>query len=433
MTSRFQLLQSRFPKGGLFRDKSWRLSPSPVALSPSQIDDLSRIGQALYNFSLAANKLYHSPTAPAIVRDYLDRGKPRQILDWQNSAVIHSQVPVIIRPDLLITPEGFRLVEIDSLPGGIGTLDLLHETYSALDFPLIRTGCSMTEFFARTRTHFVFSEEGMNYFPEIQWLVEQSGGQCQLTSAADAEKLPTAPDPLAAHFGKHPIYRFFELWDPELLPSHRQLLDLAAAGTLTLTPPPKAFLEEKLLLALFWLPDLHPFWRQNLTAADLQCLESLIPKTWVLDPRPIPKSMVQHGTHLASWRQLASLSLKDRRVVVKISGFSENAWGSRGVHIGHDENQGTWQQTITSALASFGQNPYILQPFEDSLKFDHTYFDESGTTTTTSSVARINPYYQIHDNQAKISSVMAIVCPSDKKKIHGMNDASLVPCATASH
>ena len=42
-------------------------------------------------------------------------------------------------------------------------------------------------------------------------------------------------------------------------------------------------------------------------------------------------------------------SQKDRRLVLKVSGFSELAWGSRGVTIGHDVSSEEWRRLVAEA------------------------------------------------------------------------------------
>ena len=42
---------------------------------------------------------------------------------------------------------------------------------------------------------------------------------------------------------------------------------------------------------------------------------------------------------------------------------------------------------------------------------------------------RLTPYYFVVAGAARLGGVLATLCPHDKKKIHGMADAILVPCA----
>ena len=44
---------------------------------------------------------------------------------------------------------------------------------------------------------------------------------------------------------------------------------------------------------------------------------------------------------------------------------------------------------------------------------------------------RLSPYYFVNGGEAKLGGILATVCPLDKKLIHGMRDAVMVPCAVA--
>jgi hypothetical protein len=41
---------------------------------------------------------------------------------------------------------------------------------------------------------------------------------------------------------------------------------------------------------------------------------------------------------------------------------------------------------------------------------------------------RLCPYYFVDGDTARLSGVLATFCPADKKIIHGMKDAALLPC-----
>jgi hypothetical protein len=45
--------------------------------------------------------------------------------------------------------------------------------------------------------------------------------------------------------------------------------------------------------------------------------------------------------------------------------------------------------------------------------------------------ARLSPYYFVSGETAELAGILATVCPADKKIIHGMKDAVMVPCAVA--
>ena len=65
------------------------------------------------------------------------------------------------------------------------------------------------------------------------------------------------------------LYRFFELFDLKNIPNYDILLYAARKQLVTMTPPVKAYLEEKLLFALFHHPVLAEFWVQEMGAKAL--------------------------------------------------------------------------------------------------------------------------------------------------------------------
>ena len=42
---------------------------------------------------------------------------------------------------------------------------------------------------------------------------------------------------------------------------------------------------------------------------------------------------------------------------------------------------------------------------------------------------RLTPYYFVVGETTQLGGILATLCPNDKKKIHGMVDAIMVPCA----
>ena len=131
-----------------------------------------------------------------------------------------------------------------------------------------------------------------------------------------------------------------------------------------------------------------------------------------------------------NWSDLASATQKERHFVIKPSGFSELAWGSRGVSVGHDLPQSEWAAAIDSALKAFPHTPYVLQEFHKGRQYQLDYFDPTtGELRTMAGRARLSPYYFVTGESAELAGILATICPTDKKVIHGMKDAIMIPCA----
>jgi hypothetical protein len=230
------------------------------------------------------------------------------------------------------------------------------------------------------------------------------------------------------------IYRFFELFDLANVELADEMLKMAQQGEMTITPPLKAHLEEKLWLVLFWSPQLQDYWHRQLSAEHRNLLKRCIPQGWVMDPTPIPPFAVYPGLNIQSWQEAKHFGSKQRELVLKISGFSEVGWGSRSVSIGHDLSQEQWAVALDEALASFPTGPYIMQRFHRGKVVQHPAWDKGlQETTIMKSRVRLCPYYFVpkDSEEARLSGILATICPADKKILHGMKDAMMLPCVSS--
>ncbi len=261
------------------------------------------------------------------------------------------------------------------------------------------------------------SEEAGDYRAEMDWLAGAlNAGAEERWSVGPAEEYVGTDGP---------IYRFFELFDWEAIPMAGRL-----AGRRDVTPPFKPLFEEKLWLALLWSPALGEVWREELRGSHLKRVREVVPYGWVMDPAPLPPHAALPRLEVNSWQQVAAFSQKLRRLVLKISGFDERAWGSRGVVIGHDVSGPEWKAALELAAAEFETQPWVVQEFREAKVIQHPYFDpETGERRVMDGRVRLCPYYFVDEaGKVGLGGCLAAIVPADKKKIHGMRDAILVPC-----
>lgn len=433
-------IRDAFPSQGLFSGKEWRLSPQAFPLSPKTLRQLEHIGPLLHRFQRASDTLYRrsrNASLPTWLHRYLDRGKPDALIELGADPRIQDQLPRVIRPDLILTDDGFAMVELDSVPGGIGLTAWLNQTYCAkLGDPHIIGGAEdMLNGFAsifKNGADLVISQESADYRPESDWLVQQLNARA--TSSLPSWQVHSAET--YQNKSDRAVYRFFELFDLPNLPGLENLAKTSASGKLDLSAPFKAFLEEKMWLALFWSRPLQEVWRRELRESNWKRLQKIIPRSWIVDPAPLPHHGVIPKLEINSFHELKNFSQREREYVLKISGFSEIGWGSRSVSIGHDRSQSEWSAAIDTAMDSFEHHPYVLQEFHSGKLVRHPYLDpESGNIVEMEGRVRLCPYYFTPPPQSatgisevKLGGVLATICPADKKILHGMSEAILVPC-----
>src|SRR6266542_1937785 len=137
---KLEAIRAALPKEGLFAEKDWLLSPDTFQNEKKYRDDLQQLGHRLFVIQRACNQLYQLSVKgkqPAWVARYLDAGKPAELIEFSRRKEIRDDLPRVIRPDLVLTDEGYIIAEIASVPGGIGLTGWLNETYSTFDSQII--------------------------------------------------------------------------------------------------------------------------------------------------------------------------------------------------------------------------------------------------------------------------------------------------------
>ena len=486
MSLSYESIRSALAEQPLFEDKTWQLSPEAWPITPEQLAQLEAIGVACYEFQQALETLYlrsaagknllrNKPLVTPWVADYLDRGKPAALIAHARDPKNRGAFPTVLRPDLLITDEGFVLTELDSVPGGIGLTAFLNRMYSgaplATPAPTAAPAANgssvlgaddamIKNFHAALAAQrpeqrnpliaLVVSDEAATYRPEMNWLAHQLQLQGKRVFCLKPEDIFPLENSLFFDVEGNPekidiIYRFFELFDLENIRTQRFIFESWQAGEVAIVPPMRHFQEEKLALALFHHHLLQDYWEEALSGRVVKLLRALIPKSWVMDPAPLPPGAVLDGPRaggraLNDWRDLINASQKERDLIIKISGYHETAWGARSVVLGSDCSREEWQHGVERAIELAPANLHVLQAYRKPRRLEHPVFDRPGadnsapgsgaaanTAVPKAGRLRLCPYYFLIDGQPRLSGALATFCPPDKKIIHGMQDAALLP------
>lgn len=460
----YEAAQRAFSDQSLFEDKTWRYAPQAFPLTSKQVSEIKYIGQACYDFYRALETLYlrsvddknllrNRELKAPWVAEYLDRGKPDALVQHARDKAIRGATPMVIRPDLLMTDAGFAMTEIDSVPGGIGLTAFLNRLYTDVHGDaLIGAGdqnmveafyealCSKVPSMTAPYIAILVSDEAATYRPEMEWLASQLRQLGRRVHVFHPDEVMPLGESICVGIDGDPqkidlVYRFWELFDLANVSIAEFLLKAGRDAELSLTPPMRHFQEEKLNLALFHHHVLEDFWRESLSKQSYKILNKLIPKTWVMDPVELPPNAVLDaplvgGKPIYDWFQLANAGKKERNLIIKISGFHESAWGARSVTLGSDSSKAEWEEAIQQAVTMADTSLHILQIYEKPTRLRHPVYHDDGSIATMEGRMRLCPYYFVEENHqsAQLHGVLATFCPADKKIIHGMKDAALMPC-----
>ncbi|MFN8614782.1 MAG: hypothetical protein U0003_02585 [Vampirovibrionales bacterium] len=450
---------------------SWRIGAEPYPVAPALANDLNRLGPVLWQVQQAWQQLYSDSFQgkrgiPSWVSAWLDLGKPEALRQLATQKRFKSLLPLVLRPDILLTDYngndgGWAITELDSVPGGLGFTAALHQAYTQqgflcwqspsgfiLDFwHLLESAHAQQRPSPLAFVAIVVSDESDDYRTELTWLANQLQQHHKPIAVVHPKQLSLHGETLCATLEsglRQPIsmvYRFFELFDVANIP-HWPLIEYAARkGWISLTPPCKPYLEEKLWWALWHHPVLTPHWKALLGNDTVEWLTPHVPRSWVVDPRPLPPHATIPHLHVGeqaiqSFQNLEQATQKERQLVLKPSGFSPLAWGSRGVVIGHDVSATDWAVALQRAQTDFNQTPWVLQQFHKPAQHTvHEFLLTTGEITPLAVRTRLCPYYLANPSVSSLSSttvslggILATHCPANKKIIHGMRDGLMVPC-----
>src|SRR5947207_182504 len=149
-TDRLASIRTALPKEGLFAERDFLLSPDPFPIDRAFAKELEQLGHRLFVFQRACNELYQRSVKgkqPAWITAYLDAGKPAELIEFSRQKQCREEVPLVIRPDLMLTETGYTIAEIDSVPGGIGLTGWLNQIYASLGDDVIGRGNGSVDVF----------------------------------------------------------------------------------------------------------------------------------------------------------------------------------------------------------------------------------------------------------------------------------------------
>jgi hypothetical protein len=427
---RIEALRAGFPPGAGPAVEGWHFSPEPLALGRKLVTELEKLGHRLYVFQRAVNEIYHrsvSGSLPPWIASYLDAGKPQGVVDCGRSRPLRDVLPRVIRPGLILTDEGFTINELSHSPGGIGLMAWRNERYSAFEpgWEVIGGPGGVIDGFQQVfpgdagKDILISRRQSSACLAEMGWLaarLRERGADWAVAAAEDY--VPCGRD----------VYRCYDIFDLENVPSAEAIFRGAEAGAFELSPPHKAFFEEDMWAGLLWMAPLREVWKQALRSRQFETLQAHFPYSWIVDPTPLPRHAVLPKLGVNSWEKVKGLPVEDRRLTLKPGGFS----GDRSAKIGGDLSQVAWGEAIDQAVGEFEAGPWLMQASEAGRVVEHPYWDEgSGRLQVMRGRVHLCPNYFLNPAgkpTTRLAGVLATITPTDHEGAGGDRGGILVPC-----
>lgn len=372
----------------------FRVSPEPLLLSPQQAQEIQNIGLEITQFIQAAHELY---LRDDVVRSILNTGKPEIFLADKNINYL------FVRPDVIITPEGFAVCEIETSPFGLALAELLNRAYRTEGMEtMVGDNVLMDHVRSATPTNGVilYSQKTSSYSGQIKFLSDEifSGNdrtwQTSTTDEIDYDRLNN-------------VYRAFYLSEYLSDPTVTSLIDSALSQLITILPSITPHIEEKALLALLWDRRFETFFQKHLGNGTFSHLRMVIPPTWIVGQEQYFAPGLPDG--ISSSMDLATVTRAKRALVIKPSGFSPNSSWSEGVQFLHTKSADN-VRAIIEVARSDSSCLYVVQQFRKGIPISMAYETNEGLLPMNAKV-RMTPYFiLLGDNEGKLIAIKATGC-----------------------
>jgi hypothetical protein len=383
---------------------AFRISPEPLVLDKNQGKAVLSIGEEISSFMAATDELYKKDDS---VRELLDRGKP-DIFTAQRQAQY-----LFYRPDLIITPTGFTLCEIETSIFGLGLSELLNRGYIAAGQETM-AGPEVLKDFISNHTEpkgtIVYTNKTSAFAGQLGYVADNlfSGDERDWS----ASHISTAGAP-AAMYRAHYLSEY--LTDPDA----KVLYDSTSEGRVSI-PSLTPHMEEKAVMSFIWDSRHEPFYKSALGLAGFNFLRTVIPPTWIVGEEKHFSPGLPHG--FESSADLARLTKSQRQFVLKASGFSSTSSWAEGVIFLQSQSQAKTEKALADSAAASGQL-FIVQQFQEGVKIPMSYETPKGEATMQARV-RLTPYFAA--DTGKLLTIKATGCEGTQR-IHATSSSINTP------
>lgn len=368
----------------------FRVSPSPLCITDDQQKELRKLGYAVCHYVKVIMQLYQNDEE---IRRILNKGKADIFLNSQNPQYL------FLRPDLIVTENGFKICELETSIFGLALSDILNRCYIQNGYQTIVEEDILKKYINSQIPNYgdiAYSRRVQAFHGQLEYLANE------IFSNQD-KKWQTKLIENETYFSNN-IYRAFY--------SEECLSDCAMNHAIkncvpSLTPQ----FEEKALLAFIWDTRFCNDIQKKLGDVEYTCLRTAIPPTCILGEEKYFDADIPELT------SMAKLPKSQRNFVLKKSG--DSAWGE-GITFLHKISHEKVKKAIENAYQA--NDLYIIQYFTEGKKIQMQYFLKNDIQTMQAKV-RITPYYAFCGQDfGKLISIKATGC-ENTDYIHGATNS----------
>lgn len=387
----YDIYSSRRPEFSTQNRLPFRVSPLPLSLTREQKSGLSNLGQDVVSYLRVCDELYHSD---ARLRHILDKGKPEIFL------VDRPANYLFVRPDIIITPSGFAMCEIETSPFGLALAEILNKAYRYKNIETMVGENDLSSYIHEAVPSdgtILFSDKTRAYKGQLMFLADK-------TFSSENRKWKAEYVTEIGPGMNDNIYRAFYLSEYVTDSSVRLLFDGYKGNQTIILPSLTPHMEEKAVLALLWDKRWENIFRKQLGPAAFNHLKAVIPATWIVGEEKYFAPGLPGG--IESSVDLALLSRSKRAYVLKTSGFSAHSSWGEGVTFLHDKSREQAKEKL-HRTATDESTLHVIQEFRKAVNIPLFYESEDGIHPMSARI-RITPYYAtLPANEGRMIAIKA--------------------------
>ena len=372
----------------------------PFKLTQNQKEEMLNIGKEICNYMDACIDLYHKNEE---VRILLDRGKPDRYKNVKEVKYL------FLRPDLILTDEGFIICEIETSPFGLALAEVLNDAYGILEYNPIISQNQLKNYMQQQTNKdgiIAYSNKVQAFKGQLDFLANQVFGNNN--RHWESKNISVQQDRLTSD---KEIYRAFYLNDQYNDEMVAKILNENHLHIPSETPQ----FEEKALLVLIWDKRFVVFFKEQLGEAGFELLRKAIPKTWIIGQEQYVDGGLPNG-YLKS-KDIGQIGKSKRKYVLKESGFNNNSSWGKGVHFLHKCGGNNASKLIKEAEEDT-EHLYIIQEFKQPETVEMTYIDNNYVYNQKQVKIRVTPYFSYSDNKGELIAAKVTGCDISSELIH---------------
>lgn len=377
-TKEYNLYHARVKRYETGNKIPFRVSPNPLELSIPQAKEVREIGRDVACFFQAAFELYQQSST---VREILNLGKPEIFL------IDRPLRYLFLRPDLIITEEGFTLCEIETSPFGLALAEALKNAYNFAGYETIDQDIALKDHVQRNtedKGTIIYSKTTGSYEGQMMYLADKvfSGDKRTWIASQTDDNVTNG----------NVVYRAFYLHEYQDDQAVRDFVDKAVFDPSSTLPSLTPQMEEKAVLAFLWDKRFEGFFKRQLGFAAFNHLRQVVPRTWIVGQEKYFADGLPEGVERSS--DLASITKAKRTLVLKTSGFNKKGSWSEGVVFLHKKSQEAARTALQNAESN-NSSLYIVQEFKEGKKIPSAYLDDEGNINVANCKVRLTPYFSM--------------------------------------